>query len=111
MARTLKKKSVTEINLSKEPVGFKFGGILCETITKPFQTVSDKGEIEEKQLHFVVVENEETKERIAALADAGLRSGLEMASIKQGDYFEAVKLPKRDIGGGRTMNTWDVFAE
>lgn len=107
--RTLKKVSAAEIKLSDKPVGFEFDGKFVGISQKAHQALDkESGEVVEKTLHMMIVEAS-NGERTKFLADAGLRGALEDCLIQPGDWFKAVKGAKRDIGGGRTMNQWDIF--
>lgn len=102
--RELKKVSVEEINLSKQKAGFVLEGKLVGAKEKTF--TDEEGE--EKKFHTMFVENS-NGDRIKFLADSGLRTGLEDAMIVEGDWFRAIKGEKRDIGRGRTQNTWEIY--
>lgn len=101
----LKKVSADQIKLSDKPAGFRLTGLYVGISTR--ERANDEGEI--KTLHTMVIEHKTTGVRTKFLADAGLRMALEDAMIQKGDYFEAVKCEKINIGSGRTMNTWDIF--
>lgn len=103
-ARTMKKVSATQIRLSEQKVGFELEGKFIGMTVR--EQADGEGEI--KKLHTMIIENA-TGERIKCLADAGLRTALEDAMVQSGDWFKAVKGEKMNIGGGRTMNQWDIF--
>lgn len=102
---TLKKVSADQIKLSDKPVGFRIKGHYLGTATR--ESVDKEGEV--KTLHTMIIEDKKGGNRTKFLADAGLRMALEDALVQKGDYFEAVKGAKIEIGSGRTMNTWDIF--
>lgn len=107
---TRRKISVKSVKLSDQPEGFTFAGKFIGTVQgQPFTTIDVKGEITEKVLTSVILENEK-QERIAYLADKGLVGGITEAMVKEGDTIEIVKLKKVNIGKGRTMNQYDIFA-
>lgn len=101
-----KKVSVLQIKLSDKPAGFEIEGkfIGCNQ-----QDFTDRTTGESKPMYSMIIENEK-KERIKFLADAGLRTAIADGMIQPGDWFKAVKGVKADIGKGRTMNQWDVYA-
>jgi hypothetical protein len=69
--------------------------------------INDKGEVVDKFLSILLMEKE--GQRRAYLADKGLLSQMELASIKPGMDFEAKKGEKRKITKGRTMNSWEIY--
>ena len=101
----LRKVSATHIKLADKPKGFSIEGILVGV--KPTAYV-DKTTGEEKTRHLMVLENEQ-KERVAFLADAGLRGALDESMVLPGHWFKAVKNDKVPMSNGRTMNTWDIY--
>lgn len=48
-------------------------------------------------------------ERTIVLMDAGLKKALEDGMVRVGEVVELNHLGKDDIGGGRTVNKYDVF--
>lgn len=49
------------------------------------------------------------KERVILFQDAGLKSAMQNAMIKQGDYIVIEKKAKAEIGGGHSVNQYDIF--
>lgn len=102
--KQLKKVSARQIKLSDQPTGFVLEGKYVGTNQSEF--VDKEGEL--STMHTMIIENE-LGERTKFLADAGLRTSLADSMIQPGDYFKAIKLEKLSIGGGRTMNQWDIY--
>lgn len=101
-----KKVSVLQIKLSDKPKGFELEGKFIGINQQDF---TDRTTGETKPMHSMIIENEKA-ERIKFLADAGLRTAIADGMIQPGDWFKAVKGDKVEIGKGRTMNQWDVYA-
>jgi hypothetical protein len=106
-----KKLTVRKIDLANEKEGFTFAGKFVGTVlSAPFKHVDQEtGEIFEKQLTHAVFEDDKA-ERFSVIQDAGLRSAMGDAMVKEGDKIEVVKLSKAKLKGGRTMNQYDIFA-
>ena len=68
----------------------------------------DKKSGEEKVLNKLVLLDPETGDRFLAFQNAGLKSAMD-GSVDVGDLIEVTFNGKRDIGGGRTMNTYDIY--
>lgn len=49
-------------------------------------------------------------EKFLVIGDAGLDTMIFNSAIKVGDCFIARKGSKKDIGGGQSVNTWDIFS-
>lgn len=107
---TRKKISVKTLKLSEQPVGFKFQGVYKgQVLGQPFGRLDNKtGEIVQVQLTSVIME--EGGQRVAYLADAGLKTALVDAMVVEGQYIEVVKLEKAQLTKGRTMNQYDIFS-
>lgn len=85
-------------------------GQTCEGtfVGKTIGPWTDKATGEEKdltRLHFT----SDSGEKFIIFEDGGLRNALANAMIKDGDYIRLEKGKKTDLGGGRTVNSWDVF--
>jgi hypothetical protein len=106
-----KKLTVKKIDLANEKTGYAFSGKFIGTVlSAPFKQVDQvTGEIVEKQLTQAIFEDEKA-ERFSVIQDAGLRSAMGDAMVKEGDKIEVVKLEKSKLKGGRTMNNYDIFA-
>ncbi|MGE4109025.1 MAG: hypothetical protein AB7F66_17640 [Bacteriovoracia bacterium] len=106
-----KKLTVRKIDLAKEEPGFEFEGKFMGTATgAPFKQVDKEGNIIEKTLTTAIFEDLETAERFSVIQDAGLRTNLSDAMVKEGQAIRVVKLPKVALKGGRTMNQYDIYA-
>lgn len=69
----------------------------------------DKTTGEEKslvRLHFT----REDGTKAILFEDGGLRNSLANAMVKEGDFIRLVKGEKSSLGGGRTVNQWDVYS-
>jgi len=108
---TRRKVSVRQVKLSEQEEGFTFSGIFKGfTAGTTFTQIDPKtGEVNEKQLKSMVLEDKETKERTAFLADRGLEGAIQDSMVKEGDWIEIVKLEKVNLSKGRTMNQYDVY--
>lgn len=105
-----RKISAKTINLSKQKPGFEFGGKYVGLVKgQEFTQTDSKGEIVTKALQFAVFENEQG-ERTIYTADKGLQDALTTAMVKEGQKIAVVKCDKAEIGKGRTMNQYDIFA-
>lgn len=106
-----KKLTVKRIDLAQQKTGFTFSGKFIGTVlSNPFKHVDQEtGEITERQLTQAVFEDDKA-ERFSVIQDAGLKSALADAMVKEGMKVEVVKLEKAKLKGGRTMNQYDVFS-
>lgn len=106
-----KKLTVAKVDLANQEPGFSIRGMYVgQVIGAPFKDVDKKtGEIVEKSLTFAVFQGT-NGDRFKVIADAGLKSALLDAMVKEKDLVEVVKLKKESIGKGRTMNQYDIFA-
>lgn len=100
--RQPKKLSVERLKLE---AGDKFEGVLIGKSTVPW-TDRKTGEVKDlTRLHFrngkdvVVLINE----------DAGLASAMADAMVKEGQRILIEKLEKEEIGGGRSVNRYDIY--
>lgn len=110
-AHARKKLTVTSIEMAKQPAGFTFKGkFLGRTQSQPFQELNEKtGEIVTKTLTFAIFEDDKG-DRFKVIQDAGLKSSLDDAMVKEGQAIEVVKLEKKSLKGARSMNQYDIFA-
>lgn len=108
---TRKKLTVAKVDLANQEPGFSIKGMYVgQVVGAPFKDVDKKtGEVIEKSLTFAVFSNKDG-DRFKVIADAGLKSSLLDAMVKEKDLVEIVKLKKESIGKGRTMNQYDIFA-
>lgn len=68
----------------------------------------DKKTGEEKELTRLFFEKPDGTKFII-FEDGGLRNCLANAMVKEGDHILIKKLEKTDLGGGRTVNQYDIF--
>lgn len=68
----------------------------------------DKATGEEKELTRLFFEKEDGQKFIL-FEDGGLRNALANAMVKEGDFVVIKKLEKTDLGGGRSVNQYDIF--
>lgn len=101
---TLKKVTVKKLNLSQLEVGSAIEG----TFQGFFHGDTFVKNGEERRMLFATV-IDEAGDRVVATANIGFQSALKDAGISEGNWFRAVKLPKENISGGRTMNAYDVY--
>jgi len=100
----LKKVTVKKIKLSELKEGAAIEGVFKGFhLGDPFIKNG-----EERRMLFATV-LDDAGERIVAAADKGFQGALTDAGITDGNWFKAVKLPKSNISGGRTMNVYDVY--
>lgn len=102
MERKLRKISTDVVKL--EP-GDKIEGTYLDQNERPWV---DKSTGEAKTITALLFEKE-NKERIIVFQDAGLKSAMQNAMIKQGDFVVIEKKAKTDLGGGRSVNQYDIF--
>lgn len=63
-----------------------------------------------KQYHFKEMnEDGAIVAPVILFADSGMQSACNSALLKDGDIIKLVKGDKTDLGGGRSMNTYEVF--
>lgn len=110
--RNMRKVTVRKINLTEQEPGFAFEGKFLGLATgAPFQAVDPKtNEVYDKSLTSAIFEDD-AGERFSVIQDAGLRSAMSDAMIKEGDLIRVVKLPKAQLSRGRTMNQYDIYAQ
>lgn len=85
-----------------------------ETITGKFleQTQRewfDDKDGETKMIPVFHFENIQTKERFNVFGDAGLVNAMNGASVKPNMIIEIEKQAKKDIGGGRSVNSYEIY--
>lgn len=97
------KKATAEI-IKMEP-GQTVEGTLKGKTTGPWMDKATGEEKELTRLHFV--RDDGTK--FIIFEDGGLRNALANAMIKDGDYIRLQKHEKVPMGGGRTVNQYDIF--
>lgn len=101
---TRKKISVPIIKIGDDGL---LRGVLLGTRTTD---IMDKETGELKEVSVLMFSPEpESDERFQMLADRGLVNALKWADVKDGDFIEVQKLEKKDLGGGKTVNQYDVF--
>lgn len=101
------RKKLVVPDMLKVKAGEKFRGVYLK---KENIEVLDKktGELKPvPRLTFQRAPNSEAK--FFLLADKGLMTALSWCDVKEGDFIEVEKLEKKDIGGGRTVNQYDVY--
>lgn len=63
-----------------------------------------------KQYHFTQLDEKGNDiAPVILFADAGMQSACNSALMKEGEIIKLVKGDKTDLGGGRTMNTYEVY--
>lgn len=100
--RKLRKISTDVLKL--EP-GDKIEGIYLDQNERPW---ADKTTGEAKTITALLFEKD-NKERVIVFQDAGLKSAMQNAMIKVGDHVVIEKKAKTDLGGGRSVNQYDIF--
>lgn len=101
--REFKKVSVEILKL--EPSESAEGTLKGKT-TGPW---TDKATGEERELTRLHFEREDGSKFII-FEDGGLRNAMANAMVKEGDFIRIVKGEKTPMGGGRTVNQYDIFA-
>ena len=97
-----------------EPLKLKAGDEFIGTLT----AITDKehtdkltGEVAMlKNYHFTMLDGEgrEVSQKVFT-ADAGFKNLLYMAKVEIGETIRVIKNAKKDIGGGRTVNAYELF--
>lgn len=107
-----KKLTAAQIDLAKQAPGFTLKGkYIGQVAGAPFKHIDQKtGEVTDKVLTFAMFEELNSSDRFKVIADAGLKSCLADAMVSEGMPIEIVKLAKKDIKGGRSLNQYDIFA-
>lgn len=101
------KLTVEMVDLKDQGENASLVGVYRGQTTRPWL---EKSTGVEKPLTTVVFEDPNTGARSAMFQDAGLKNAMEQSLVKEGDFIEIVYLGKTDIGGGRTVNQYDIFA-
>lgn len=70
----------------------------------------DKKTGEESELTRLFLQKD-NGDKIIVFEDGGMRNALANAMVKEGDYVKIVKLEKSSLGGGRTVNNYDIFTD
>lgn len=105
-----KKLNATVVSAAKMAVGEELTGTFIELTERPWQEVDkETGEVTEKHIPQALFEGEHGA-RTILMGNAGLKNALLNAGVKKGDKIAVVKMPKSDLGGGRTVNNFDIFA-
>jgi len=97
------KKITTDI--IKMKAGDKVEGKLIGKTTGPWL---DKATGEEKELTRLFFEKADGTKFIL-FEDGGLRNALANAMVKEGEFVVIEKLEKTDLGGGRSVNQYDIY--
>lgn len=103
----MRKKISTEIvKLSDLEVGEEIEGTFLGNTDRPWL---DRQTGEEKTITQALFEKADGS-RFMAFLDAGAKNALSSSGVTKGDYIVLQKLEMKDLGGGRRVNQYDVFA-
>lgn len=101
------RKKLVVPDMLKIKTGEKFRGVFLK---KETIEVMDKKTGELKGVpRLTFLRNPNSEEKFFFLADRGLITALSWCDVKEGDFIEVEKLDKKDIGGGRTVNQYDIY--
>lgn len=99
-----------DVQIKKIEAGEHFIGKLTDVSTRPWNEVDKKtGAVTEKEItqyHFTDTNGENP---FVYFGDGGFKNTLTTANIQKGDIIKVVKLPKTDMGGGRTVNNYELY--
>lgn len=64
---------------------------------------------EEKTIKDIIIIDNSNNEMIALPIDVGLKIALQDADAQLGDLVKIIKLPKTDLGHGKTVNSYEIY--
>lgn len=94
------------VKLSDFDAGYTIQG---KYITRTERPWVDKNSGEEKIIPVFVFENQKG-ERFTVFGDAGLVNAMSGAAVKENQWIEIEKLDQVDLGGGKRVNSYDIYA-
>lgn len=81
----------------------KFLGLRTEEVT-------DKMDGEVKERTRAIFQDLKGVEKFQVWTNAGLKNALSMSDVKEGELIRITHLGLKELGGGRTVNQYDVYS-
>lgn len=96
---------LVSVEIQKLKAGEELVGVLNKITDRPWMDRTS-GEMKTiKQFHITRLDGQS----IIYFGDAGFQNSMLMSDIQVGDMFKAVKKPKTELKGGRTVNQYDIY--
>lgn len=99
-----------QVSLKKELKGILVGayqGLILKEIMDKRTRVSK--EVNSYNFDLIDEKTGEVKDKITVLGDAGLKSEITNADLKEGDIVKIVHIGEKDLGNGQKVNQYDIF--
>lgn len=99
-----------DVKILKLKSGESFIGKLTARSDRPWTDRKTGEEKTIKQFHFDLLTNDGKNDgQCIYFGDGGFTNAISMADVKNNDIIKVVKTPKTDIGGGRTVNSYEIY--
>lgn len=94
-----------DVTIEKLKPGEEIAGTLTAITDRDWMDRSTGEAKTIKQFHITGLDGR----KMLYFGDAGFQNSMSMADVTIGDLFKAVKQPKAELKGGRTVNQYDIF--